>query len=277
MTSIIEEFTKNMRQQIILDFQSSELFEHNLLKGENNESILIERLRKYLPKKYELIRGKVFSSENKKSDEIDIIIYDNFHNSELIGLKRASLVPVEITYAVISVKTTLTKEELIGSKKKRGCIDNINSVKELKKIRGLPLKWGSGTSYFDYQPTVGIIFAYNSDSTLKTISKNFVIGNNDKKIGRINQIDFICIFNKGIIINDRQKDSQNDRIMIIPRTDKEDEKYKTFLDFVVLLISHMNYMPMGTLDLKGYLKPEFYQNQLVSECKVKDILKTGLI
>ncbi len=261
MATTIEEFAKNIRQQIILDFHSSELFEHNLLKGENNESILIERLRKYLPKKYALSRGKVFNSEDKKSDEIDIILYDNFHNSEMISLKRASLVPAEITYAIISVKTTLTKRELVGDATKKGCIDNIKSVKELKKTMGLPLNLGAAISTFSYEPTIGIVFAYDSDSSIETVAKNFVFENNKRKIEKNKQIDSICIFNKGIIINDKKEN----KIKIIPSSSEETEKYKTFLNFIIMLVSSLNSVPMTTLDLRVYLKPEFYQSQPVVE------------
>ena len=260
MVTILEEFSKNIRSQILVDFKTSELFEHNLLKGQNNESILIERLRTYLPKKYSLTTGKLFDSENNRSDEIDIIIYDNFHNSEIISLKRASLVPVEISFAVISVKTKLTKPELVGYRKKKGCICNIKTAKQLKKINGLPLNLGSTKAEFSYAPTIGIIFAYDSPPIF-TVAKNFIIGNRNESIEKNEQIDFICIFNKGIIINDKQ----NDRIKIISSSENEDEKYKTFLNFIMMLMSHLNSMPMTTLDLSGYLKPEFYQSQSLIE------------
>ena len=63
---------------------------------------------------------------------------------------------MESVYAVIEVKSTLTKEEL------RKSIENINSVKQLKKSTIV------GVSY----PTAGLVFAYDSDASLDSIYKN---------------------------------------------------------------------------------------------------------
>ena len=267
MEKILEEFTKNVKEEIMTDFGNSELFENSSLKGENNELILIEKLKKYLPPKYNLVSGKVFDSENNLSDQIDIIICDNFHNPSLIQLKSAKIVPAEIVYAVISVKTTLSTQELIGGKGRKGCIDNIGSVKRLKKNPGLPLNIGL-QSTFSYKRTLGFVFAFDSRESIETLAKNFVEAN--EKIDG-NEIDCICIFNKGLIINDREIG----RVRILEIEKGED--HKVFLSFVLNIITNLNNMPMTTLDLTKYVGETFWIGYPLSDIPRKCFLQENFI
>jgi len=247
-TRIIDDYLKSLKAHILIDFKNSELFSHNLLKGENNECILIERLRKYLPLKYNICSGKVFDSNNMLSDQIDIIISDNFHNSELINLPKAKIIPAEVVYGVISVKTNLTKQEIKGSKKKKGVCDNISSVKKLLKTPPLPLRVGGARTNFGYDPTLGIVFAYKSNLSIYQIAK--YIEEENGRLGFIAQVDLVYVFNKGLIINQKE----DGKLLIIEI--KENEEEKGFLNFLITLIANFNSMPMATLNLGQYISLE---------------------
>jgi hypothetical protein len=123
---ILEQYYKG----ILLSLKSevdliNQIFLHQGIKGEGNENVLRELLVKFIPKKYGVSSGIIVDSKGKQSKQCDIIIYDNWHYPEVLSLTSVKLFPVEFVYAVIEVKTTLTKEESLIA------LENIKSVKSL--------------------------------------------------------------------------------------------------------------------------------------------------
>ena len=53
----------------------NELFTHNGLKGEGNESIIRELIKKFIPNKYGVGTGIVIDKDGNHSKQCDIIIY----------------------------------------------------------------------------------------------------------------------------------------------------------------------------------------------------------
>jgi hypothetical protein len=96
-------------------------------KGRNNELVLGEFLNANLPRRYSVSTGLVVAAGGEESDQIDLIVHDRFHAPAMVDARAWSLVPVESTYAVISVKTTLTKDEL------RDALNNVASVRKLPR------------------------------------------------------------------------------------------------------------------------------------------------
>lgn len=123
---ILEQYYKG----ILLSLKSevdliNQIFYHQGIKGEGNENVLRDLLIKFIPKKYGVSSGIVIDSKGNQSKQCDIIIYDNWNYPEILSLTSVKLFPVEFVYAVIEVKTTLTKEESLIA------IENIKSVKNL--------------------------------------------------------------------------------------------------------------------------------------------------
>ena len=99
--------------------------QHNLEDGKYREYLVKRILSKIVPSKYEITNGFVIDSQNNKSDEMDIIIYDKSYVPPFFD-ETYTVVPIESVIAVIQVKTTLTWEQLGKS------IDNLNSIDKLK-------------------------------------------------------------------------------------------------------------------------------------------------
>ncbi len=76
----------------------------------------------------------------------------------------------------------MTKEEL------RKCVKNIESVRKLEK------KTTSGYSF----PTAGMVFAYDTDTSLETVYKNLNELSGDVEFDK--RISCVCVLNKGIIL-----------------------------------------------------------------------------
>lgn len=165
-----------------IDFESvTSKVQHNGEKGTARENTLKEYLRKYVPEKYCFSKGIIIDCKEEQSRQVDIIIHDKFLTPLLMDMQDTKLVPIESVYAVIEVKSTLTKEEL------RKCVNNIKSV------RGLEKNTVSGYCF----PTAGLVFAYDSDTSLETIYKN--LNAFSENIEDENKISCICVLNKGII------------------------------------------------------------------------------
>lgn len=91
-------------------FRESGFIQHNGDKGENREEILMEFLKKHLPKRYGVTKGEVITKDGLRSHAIDIIIYDAV-NCPVLYAGKTSILPIEGVYGIIEVKSSLSKTE----------------------------------------------------------------------------------------------------------------------------------------------------------------------
>ena len=133
--------------------------QHNLEDGKYREYLVKRILAKIVPSKYEITNGFVIDSENNKSDEMDIIIYDKSYVPPFFD-ETYTIVPIESVIAVIQVKTTLTWDQLYSS------IDNLNSIDRLKTKTGGKIISAKGGDIINEERFVApykIIISYKSD------------------------------------------------------------------------------------------------------------------
>jgi hypothetical protein len=137
------------------------LFAHQGLKGEGNENVLRELLRQFIGKRYAVGSGVVIDHTGGVSRQCDTVLYDNHLYPSLFSMTSMHLYPIDVVYATIEVKTTLTSTEAAKA------IDNLASVRRLKPQDPSPrprMGW-----------PFGLIFAYNSDAqAIKTFNDWFV-------------------------------------------------------------------------------------------------------
>jgi hypothetical protein len=100
------------RLQSEIDFLNR-LIPHTVERGTANEHALRNLLVKFLPKRYNIGSGIVIDKDGSCSKQVDIIIYDSDFHPELFSQgAAASLFPVDVVYATIEIKTTMTKDEM---------------------------------------------------------------------------------------------------------------------------------------------------------------------
>ena len=166
MTKILQQYYRGISQQIRseVDFINS-LFEHQGVKGGGNETVLRELITKFIPKRYGVGTGVVIDQHGTQSSQRDIIIYDNFLYPSLLSLTTVHLFPVDLVYATIEVKTTLT------SATSEQAIQNILSVRSLDFVKGdfaddLQFKGKDSVAagIKKTTPPIGVVFAYNSEA-----------------------------------------------------------------------------------------------------------------
>lgn len=156
---------RQLNETALVKAKASELIKHSLEKGLSNESILRGILRVTLPKNYGIGKGKAVSSEGVMSRQCDIIIYDALNCPCLfIDENMNQVLPIEGIYAVVEVKTRLTKSTMrIG-------FEEICSVKEIVKSP----ENASTNKKVTIIPPLGYMVCYEDKRSLETIYRNYV-------------------------------------------------------------------------------------------------------
>jgi hypothetical protein len=85
---------------------------HPTAMGDASEINWIEWLKTYLPKRYQIDKAFVIDSNNKFSEQIDLVIYDNQYSPFVFHQNDAIYIPAESVYAVFEVKQDINKDTL---------------------------------------------------------------------------------------------------------------------------------------------------------------------
>jgi hypothetical protein len=144
---------KGLTERMLSEISSiSDSMSHQGEKGRNNELVLKQFLEQHLAKRYTVSTGKVLSANGSEGGQIDLIIHDRLDTPELVEGRAFRLVPVETVYAVISVKTTLTRGEL------QDAMHSIASVRSLPRTAAV-LRHKKGRTVNEAMPEANVLRA----------------------------------------------------------------------------------------------------------------------
>jgi hypothetical protein len=105
----------------ILDFAEEDLWtgfrlasvkQHRSLIGDSREETFSDFLARRLPDRFGVTSGEAVDSREKRTGQLDIVIYDRNLTAPLLREKSGDVLPAESLLAVVEVKSTLTQEEL---------------------------------------------------------------------------------------------------------------------------------------------------------------------
>lgn len=82
---------------------------HPNAAGDAGEINWLKLFGDYLPRRYQVCNGFVLDSTGRRSDQIDIIVFDQQYSPFLLHQEGVTYVPAESVYAVLEVKPELTK------------------------------------------------------------------------------------------------------------------------------------------------------------------------
>lgn len=159
--------------------------------GEEVEQILIEFLNNYLPKRFRASSGFILDSNNQISKQCDVIVYDHLLSPVYRASNNALILPNHHVAAVLEVKSKLNKSQLKDS------LDKIQIAKSLNKPEPTDFDLPSTGSPLKTYKTLGIVFAFDSETTLETIGDN--LAEMHKSVDSNQWIDFVIVLDKGVL------------------------------------------------------------------------------
>lgn len=184
---------KSISEKLISEFQLTAQIWHGTGKGSAREAALRKFLKDYLPQRYAVGSGAVISPENKKSGELDIVIYDPLYCPILIKTDTHSIYPIESIYGAISVKSHLDSGELADAYQN---IASLKSIVSKESFTASPMQ-GFAVGMGFPMPVTAIV-AYDANRSLDAIAEQ--AKKLDAKLSDISlRPDFIVVIGKGII------------------------------------------------------------------------------
>lgn len=256
---ILTKYYRGIYNQIQAEVELiNELLVHQGLKGEGNEIIIRDLIKKFIPKKYGVGTGIIIDKDGESSKQCDIIIYDNHYYPEIFTLSNIHLFPVDLVYAVIEVKTTL------DIKQARLSIDNIKSIKTLNYIKDTfrvnptqPIDIQDENSILFQNevttPPLGLVFAYQSNtSNFKTLQNWFKHKDLDEQ--KVFPSHIFCL-DHGFVLTQTENSPMP---ILCPLIDKD--TYYTMEDLPIIIKNgkkwaekHNMYHPVSTIKKQSVL------------------------
>lgn len=170
-----------------------EFIEHPGSKGDALENAWIEWLRKYLPNRYCVDKAIVISHEGNTSQQMDIVIYDNWFTPFIFNQNGFYYIPAEGVYAVFEVKPDI-----------KGNVGNKNYIEyageKIESVRALKREAASfinGGQKFDPRPLTKIVGGILCSTNTFTYENNDTIEKHLKSLKNLKSIDLGCIADYG--------------------------------------------------------------------------------
>jgi len=232
-----------MSSVLMAKYDLSAGFKNSSLKGQERESFVSDFLSTHLPSRLSLSNGEIIDSNNRKSAQQDLIIYDD--RSPRLNIARSNLFFCEGVFATVEVKSYLDKKELGRA------LANIRTVKELRKTSG------TGGAVFakgseDFEHVVAYLFAYSGDSLDACMGSAQEFYEGDLQQLKRHGFDFLCILDKGYVVrNDGVffEIKKPDAVYITQR-----DREKALMSLFVHMCNWSAKMVFQSFLLAGYLK-----------------------
>lgn len=140
-----------------------EVIKHNLEGGLGVERAMRSLLENFLPARYGVAKGKIVNNAGDMSRHCDAIIYDRLDCPRIfIDGNENQVLPVEGVYAVLEIKTTLTKHTVTEA------FDNLRAVYDLQPER--PIQ--SENDHIDHRPPILAVVGFKG-LKLPTLEAHF--------------------------------------------------------------------------------------------------------
>ena len=101
--------------------------DHAVTLGDETEVSWVQFLSGILPNRYQVCDGFVLDADGRRSDQIDVIVFDRHYSPPLFRAGNVQYVPAEAVYAVFEVKQRIDARHLIAASKK------VASVRRLRR------------------------------------------------------------------------------------------------------------------------------------------------
>lgn len=130
---------------------------HPGTKGDASESVWLQLLGTYLPKRYQAAKAHVVDSKGVFSDQIDVLVFDQQYSPFIFQFEGQTVVPAESVYAVFEARQTINAANVAYAQGK------VASVRRLHRT-SLPIPHAGGTyPAKPLFPILGGLLTFESD------------------------------------------------------------------------------------------------------------------
>ena len=185
---------EGLQNQMVSQLNTNrEFITHPGSKGDALENAWIEWLKKYLPNRYSVDKAIIIDHEGNTSDQIDLVIYDNWFTPFIFSQNGFHYIPAEGVYAVFEVKP-----DIKGTVNKISHIqyaaEKIQSVRRLKRTSTSMINSGKLTTA---RPLTKIIGGILTSTNTFTHNGNESIKKHIREQTDLKSIDIGCIADYG--------------------------------------------------------------------------------
>lgn len=164
---------------------NSKFIAHPGCEGDSLENAWIELLRKYLPNRYSVDKAMVIDYEGNVSQQIDIVIYDNWFTPFIFNQNGFKYIPAESVYAVFEVKPDIGGYS-DGKNNIQYAGEKVESVRQLKRTSTQMINSGIKCKPRPLTKILGGIIGINCSQQQETIDKHI------KELEGLKSIDMGC-------------------------------------------------------------------------------------
>src|SRR6266540_7086056 len=123
MPNHLQKLYMSLQEQLDSDLRiGQKVLTHPVSKGDSSEADWLNALRDHLPHRYQASKAFVIDSMGRKSEQIDIVIYDRQYTPILYNKNDQRLIPAESVYAVFEVRPTLNRKNILYAGKKAASV-----------------------------------------------------------------------------------------------------------------------------------------------------------
>lgn len=135
LTTLLSSLHDDIQQRLSI---AREAFAHPGTKGDASESVWVELLQKYLPRRYQAATAHVVDSKGVFSEQIDVVVFDRQYSPFIFHFQDQTIIPAESVYAVFEAK------QMVDAGLVKYAQDKAASVRRLHRT-SLPIPHAGGT------------------------------------------------------------------------------------------------------------------------------------
>ncbi|MDA0183175.1 hypothetical protein OJ997_22890 [Solirubrobacter phytolaccae] len=230
---------REMTAQLSSALAASAAIAHNASIGAARETVVRELLAPYLPARFQTATGTAVNKVGERSDQLDVMIVDGTAGRPFVNVGGQSVVPVELIYACLQIKTYLAPSTVAGA------VENLASL-----LRLFPP--GDEAGGAEERPFTAIV-TYKATRDERELFEAFVEAN--LRLPPEEHVNCLLVLNKFVtVMSEREEDPANPHgnYHPVPRYAADHWSTASFgedstLAFYVLL----------STELAGYRPPDF--------------------
>jgi hypothetical protein len=123
LTQLLASLHDDIEQRLEIARRS---FAHPVTKGDSSESVWLDLLQTYLPKRYQVAKAHVVDSKGAFSDQIDVVIFDRQYSPFIFRFNDQSIIPAESVYAAFEAKQSISAAQITYAQQKLASVRKLH-------------------------------------------------------------------------------------------------------------------------------------------------------